>query len=201
MRSAQSLFAPGPRCFPEAPDIGGCDPCCQPVCEPRCCPPKARARDAIFMKPREIARNFVLSELGCDPAQIPMIVAKVAMNLRRRGLCNILQCLSPSQTNLDGSVTFQWPDCFLEAPPGQFEGDIFINGCEVGTVLLVKPDQKAVIVSPDATQENHPCGTCGSCLPSCGCQSTCGPICGDFPDLVDQEEIIEPACGACAPCP
>lgn len=195
-----SLFGTTARntCFPEAPDIGGCGPCCEPVCEPRCCPPKARARDAIQMLPREVQRAFTLSELGCNPALIPMVVTKVAMNLRRRGLCNVLICIPPSATNLDGSVTFAWPDCFLEAPPGQFEGDIFINDCEVGTVLLVKPFAKAVIQTDGATQEDWPCGTCGQCLTMCGC----GPSCGDFPDLVEELPLTEEVdCGGCTSCP
>lgn len=196
---SNSLLHPNPAhsCFLEAPDLTGCGPCCEPVCEPQCCPPKARARDAIHMRPREITRSFTLSELGCGASRMPMVVSKVSMTLRRRGACREITCIAPSSSSLDGSVSFAWPDVFLQSSPGQFEGDIFVNGCEMGTVLLVKPDQAAIITTDGVTEENFGCAGCGECVTSC----RCGPACAEYPDLIeDPVEAEEPNCGSCASC-
>lgn len=200
MTRAISLFGkhrPGvSSCFPEAPDLNGCDPCCEPKCEPRCCAPKTRARDAIKMKPRETARKFVLNELGCNPARIPMVVNRISMTLRRRGHCDEMACIPPDSSDLDGSVTFAWPKVFRDAPAGQYEGDVFINGCEVGSVFLLKPDSGASIESDEEVQADWPCAGCGECLVAC----RCGPGCAAVPDLVEPPYHAGDSCGGCDPC-
>ena len=187
---------PSKRCFPEPPPMESCVPCCEPTCEPICCPPKARARDAIQMRQRETERSFRLTELQCGAYRIPVTVTKIRMNLRRRGQCNVLVCIPPNVTDMDATVTFAWPKKFLAAPPGQYEGDIFVNGCEVGTVLLVKPDCTAIIESSEAAQAEWPCDTCGE--PSSGC--ACAPDCSALPAINESPVSVEDNCGGCRTC-
>lgn len=196
---SNSLLHPNPShaCFLPAPDFGSCGPCCEPVCEPKCCPPKARARDAIHMRPREIARRFTLKELGCGGDLIPPANIALSMTLRRRGACRELVCIPPSGATLDGAVEFMWPDAFLCQDPGQYEGDICVNGNEVGTVLLVKPDRTAIITSNGVTEEGFGCAGCGQPTASCGCGSTCASL----PDLIEEPiPATDENCEGCEPC-
>lgn len=194
--SLTGRYGPSKRCFPEPPLMESCEPCCEPTCEPICCPPKARARDAIQMRQRETERSFRLTELQCGAYRIPVTVTSIRMDLRRRGQCNILACVPPNVTDMDATVTFAWPKKFLASPPGQYEGDIYVNGCEVGTVLLVKPDCTAIIESHEATQAGWPCDTCGQ--PSGGCG--CAPDCSALPAINETPAHVEDNCGGCRTC-
>lgn len=192
-------------CFPKAPDIGGCEPVC---CDtPKCCeiaPCKTRIRDAIRMKPRESERAFSLYELGCKGELIPPTVNRIGMKLRRRGSCCEVDCLVPLRATLDGKVVFRWTDKFMEAEPGQYEGDIYINDCEVASVLLLKPDKAVRVTSDEAEQcdfgcaEDDGCSPCGGCRqPSC---HTCSP-CGDYLEVDGEPDAEETAdCEECESC-
>jgi len=189
------IYGPGSggnSCFP-AIDISGCDPVCEPLVE--CCqiaPCKTRLRDAINMSPREVEHSFSFSEIGCGGAQIPVVVNRIGMVLRRRGNCTQIACLAPIRTTIDGYVVFRWPDVFLACSPGQFEGDVSINGTEVGSVLLIKPDQSVVVGDEGGAETEFGC-------PSCGCSDCgCAP-CGDYAEA-DGVPAESQSCGGCSSC-
>lgn len=199
------------RCFPEAPDLGGCGPDCAPKCEPCCAvgkhKPKTRARDAIKMIPRETERTFSFYAFACRGDQIPMNYTKVSLVLRRRGSCAEIGCITPLRATLDAGAVFQWPDKFLEAAPGQYEADLYLNDCEVGSVLLVKPDARARIVTSDpvaedyANDECHECPQCGGgTRPGCDPCSCDAPCCGDFIEPDIEPEMPQYDCGGCEVC-
>lgn len=212
-----SLFGPGAECvstcFPAAPALGGCGPVCQPQLE--CCaighPFKTQARDAIFMRLREDARTFRLSELGCKGQQLNLSSAKLALSLRRRGSCCELVCIPPLSLTLDGDVTFQWPEEFRHAEPGQYEGDVRVNGCDVASILLVKMDKLAVVTSVDVV-ECETSGCADDCASDCGgsgcgisgCSTCeCGVVdCGDYAEVDGSpaELMDDENCGACQSC-
>lgn len=212
-----TLYGPGSgcvsTCFPDAPALGGCAPVCEP-CGP-CCgtghPPKTHARDAVFMRLREDSRVFRLAELGCKGQQLNLTAAKMGLTLRRRGGCVELACVPPLNLTLDGHVTFQWPEAFTSADPGQYEADVVVNGCEVATILLVKPDKLAVVTTVDVIEcETSGCadecssdcgnGGCGiSGCRSCGCSE---PPCGDYAEVEGStaELTDDENCGGCQTC-
>lgn len=192
-------------CFPEAPDLGGCGPSCDTsYCTPcTIAPCKTRLRDAQRMKPRELERAFVLTEFGCDGTQIPLAVVKVGMTLRRRGDCCVIDCLAPIRTTLDGAAVFRWSDLFLSQPPGQYEGDVSVNGCEVGSVLLIKPDQAVSVEVAGVTEQEFACAS-DACAP-CACSGPIGSCpnctpCGDYAELDGEYESDQSACGGCETC-
>lgn len=192
-------------CFKPAPEIGGCGP----VCEERvkCCevvPCKTRLRDAVRMKPREIEREFYLHEFGCKGEMIPPTVTRIGMKLRRRASCCEVACMAPFRATLDGAVVFRWPDDFLAAEPGQYEGDLYINDCEVGSVLLIKPDRKVTVEYGEPVECDFGCADgdcaepCGGCnQPSC---RNCSP-CGDYAEVDGDPDTVETVnCEECETC-
>jgi hypothetical protein len=149
------------------------------------------------MRPREIARRFTFKELGCGGDLIPPANSLLSMTLRRRGACHELVCIPPSGATLEGEVEFMWPDVFLRQDAGQYEGDICVNGNEIGTVLLVKPDRTAIITSKGVTEEGFGCAGCGQPAASCGCGSTCASL----PDLIDEPiPATDDNCEGCESC-
>lgn len=212
-----TLFGPGAdcesSCFPTAPKLGGCGPVCQPAL--KCCavehPSKTNARDAIFMSLREVSRTFRLAELGCRGQQMVLSSSKLALNLRRRGSCAELACVPPLSLTLDGDVMFQWPREFALADPGQYEADVVLNGCEVATLLLVKPDKLAVVTSVDveecdtsgcATECDNDCGGSGCGISGCKTCACGDDSCGDFAEVdgTTAELMDDETCGDCQQC-
>lgn len=193
--SGTIIYGPGSggnACFPSI-EVSGCGPVCEPSVS--CCqiaPCKTRLRDAITMLPREVEHSFSLTEVGCNGTQIPVVVTKIGMVLRRRGGCQQIACLAPLRTTLDGYVVFRWPDSFLGCAPGQYEGDVYVNGVEVGSVLLIKPDQTAVVGDEGAGEADFPCG-------ECACGSADCAVCGDYAEP-DGTPISHESCGGCVTC-
>ena len=191
-----------PTCFSTPPPLDSCGPCCEPCCTPcRIAPCKTRLRDARRMLPREVERSFFLTEFGCGGETMPLVVDRVGLVLRRRGACCEIACLAPVRISLDGAVSFQWPEKFISAPAGQYEGDLVLNGCEVGSVLLIKPAPAVVVEDDEVIQAGFGCMSdeCSSCgLGPRGCR--CGPACGDFVEPDGFPEGNAPACGGCSTC-
>lgn len=192
----------GAACRLPPPPLDGCEPSCQTCCAPcRIAPCKTRLRDARTMLPREVERGFTLTEFGCRGETMPLVVDRVGLVLRRRGACHEIACLAPSRISLDGVVFFRWPDAFLSAPAGQYEGDLILNRCEVGSVLLVKPEPVVGIGGDEVVQADFGC-VADECS-SCGCgpaQCVCGVACGDFAEPDGYPEDAIHSCGGCSIC-
>lgn len=189
-------------CFLPPPSLEGCGPCCEPCCAPcRIAPCKTRLRDARRMKPREVERGFFLHEFGCNSEMMPLMVDRVGLVLRRRGACCEIACLAPIRITLDGEAVFRWPEKFLRGPAGQYEGDLILNGCEVGSILLIKPAPAVVIEDGDVTQADFgcvsdECSACGFGPASC----RCGVVCGDYAEPDGFPEDNAAVCGGCDAC-
>lgn len=186
--------------------VGGCAPCsvdCCPTidlgctsqgscCKPNCCDPKDcytfRARDAIPIGMAEAERLFYLQ--GRLPHHESSWVRRHLMiRLRRVDSCDWQWSMCALSINKENYVRFRWPDGFLRAPQGYYEGQLYIDEVPSGKMYFYKPVSRVDLdinmpvmyecKDPcDANWTKH-CCTPPDIEPECPtpCEPTCGTAC------------------------
>lgn len=179
----------GKKCLPEAPQYE--ELCCKDVCNPcktKKCPPKTCASEAIKIEEGEVERCFTLRQMGCDGRPIPAIRTCVRMDVRRKGLCEVLLRIKPYRASLNNGICFKWGDYFNSLPGGYYECDIYINE-ECCTHILLYKKSCAIVVTSDEFEIEDECNACGTCG-----SYTCGSTCCSVPQI---DEVIEEPIGTC----
>lgn len=132
--------------------------CCEPACPPEPCY-SFRARDAIRLEPSEVERLFDI-RFDCTGKDFSWLRRSVSMRLRRVKNCRWQWDMCALSYTANGLVRFRWPNGFLKAPPGYYEGELVICGQVTQKVYFYKPFMISNIQATEpVTQDCHdPCG-------------------------------------------
>lgn len=185
----------------EPTSCGDCRVDCLPVYEPGCestgpiCPGQEcptdqcytfRARDALRVQPHEVERLFAFRS-ACVEESNEWVRRSLAIRLRRVQSCHWQWDMCALSITGNGLIRFRWPNGFLKAPPGYYEGELLVNGEMSQKIWLHKPFMISNIHATEPVMQP--------------CHDECGPwereCC--LPPLIEQECYQpEPAeCGGC----
>lgn len=158
--------------------------CCEPECPPAPCH-SFRARDAIKLEPSEGERLFDI-RYDCRGQSFEWLRRSVIMRLRRVSSCRWQWDMCALSYTQNGLVRFRWPNGFLKAPPGYYEGEIVIGGKVTQKVYFLKP---FIITNIQATEPVMQ-----------ACHDPCGPYETEccIPEM--EQSCFEPQPGTCGVC-
>lgn len=145
-------------CHSAPPDLRSCGASCAP--EPCCndCPPMVALRDYRVIKPTTAESCFTLAPGICTDEVIHAARNCIEMRIRRRGDCKVLLTLKALRATLEGAACFVWPLEWWRLSDGDYEADVYVNGC---TCLTIGLRQVGCNVAISAYSETHSTG-CGT---------------------------------------
>lgn len=184
------------RCLPEAPKYE--EVCCKDICNPcevKKCPPVTCASDAIKIEAGEVERCFTLRQMGCNGRPIPAIRTCVRMDVRRKGLCEVLLKIKPYRASHNNGICFTWGEHFNRLPSGYYECDIYIND-ECCTHILLYKQACSFVATSDENVVDDGCNECVSCG-SRNCRSRCCSVPQYDESIEETIDTCNTECNSC----
>jgi hypothetical protein len=180
------VVSSGGICTTEPPVYESCAPeCCRPTCG--YCDPRVPLRDYILIKPRTEETCITLGTAVCSAEVVSAARSCIELRINRRGECATLLVLKPLRATLEGAACFSWPVEWWRLSDGDYEADVYVNGCSCLTIGLRMVGCSMALMAYSQTMKS----VCGDGLP-CGLpQNLCVTPVDDVPQALPASQPCE----------